>query len=43
MIEKEQIKNIDNHTNFNLVSKENDNDIDKVFNFNYFNSNCMNY
>ena len=38
---KSDIKNIDNHNNLNLFKK--DNELDKEFNFNYFNPNYFSY
>ena len=38
---KSDIKNIDNHNNLNLFKK--DNELDKEFNFNYFNPNYISY
>ena len=42
---KSDIKNIDNHNNFNLLMNSNNtsNDIEKEFNLNYFNPNYMSY
>ena len=40
---KSDIKNIDNHNNFNLFNYSDNNNIEKELNFNYYNPNYMTY